>query len=89
MLKVSWIVQWDSWMVSKGYVVNCCSNLTLPMKLIFCSPITTCNNLLLIIYNENIVDIIFLLWKMLKHFVVITIFSQLLRCQFFTSQSKI
>ena len=35
------------------------SNLNLPMKQLFCPPITTCNNLLLMICCENVVDIAF------------------------------
>ena len=43
---------------NKSYVVNCYSNLNLLMKLffIFCPPITTHNNLLLMICNENVVN---------------------------------
>ena len=33
------------------------------MKLLFCLPITTCNKLLLIICNKNVVKITFILWK--------------------------
>ena len=41
------------------------------------------------ICNENVVDIAFLLRKMLRHLVIVVIFLQLLRYQFDTSQSKI
>ena len=61
------------------------SNLNLPIKLLFYSPITTCSNLLLMICCENVMDITFFVWKMLRHLDIVTIFSKLLSCQFFTS----
>ena len=47
------------------------------MKLLFCPPITTCNNLLPMICCENVMDIAFFFLKMLRHLVVVTIFSKI------------
>ena len=48
------------WSIVIGY------NLNLSMRLLFCSPITTCSNLLLMICCENVMDITFFCVKNVK-----------------------